>query len=249
MAKKHAPSLLFSVTVHLLAGFIFYTTYQAVTSITKHKKQETLICMSLNTYQPQVIKKEVIKKKIIKKVLKKKKKTQKKKIENIKHKIPKKTVMIKKPIKEIKTIVPQIFTPTIKTTHKETQEIQQIKEIAKKQVNEFVPTVELNTSSQTPKISQQKEYLNNHLHKIEKLLQDNLYYPRRARKRGIIGTVIVHFEINTNGEVTQAESLSSTSKILSRAALRTIEDLSGQFPKPTEKLFLKIPIVYKLHDK
>lgn len=58
----------------------------------------------------------------------------------------------------------------------------------------------------------------------------------------------MHFEIARNGEVTQVEALSSPSEILSRAAVKTIEDLSGKFPKPNEKLFLKIPIVYKLSN-
>jgi protein TonB len=78
------------------------------------------------------------------------------------------------------------------------------------------------------------------------LLQENLYYPRRARKRGIIGEVLVKFKLSMDAKVYSIEVLSSKSDILSRAAIKTIEDLSGKFPKPNKELTLNVPINYTL---
>jgi protein TonB len=236
MAKNHAPSLLFSVIVHVLAGLAFYLTYQAVTSLTKQKQKETLMCVSLSTYIPKQIKKEPVKK-ISHKTVPKKKKVPQKIVKNIKPKVIKKTV----PIINATIKTPQIIKETIVT-------FIPIKKEEVKSSPKIVQTKEINTTVKTKTVSPHKRYVDNHLQKIQELLRDNLYYPRRARKRGIIGTVMVHFEIDTNGKVRQVKTLASPSEILSRAAVKTIEDLSGKFPKPSENLFLKIPIVYKLNN-
>jgi protein TonB len=96
-------------------------------------------------------------------------------------------------------------------------------------------------------VSPQKKYVEDNLAKIIELLQENLYYPRRARKRGVEGEVIVKFKLSTTSEVSNIKVLSSNSDILSRGAIRTIENLSFKFPKPSEDLDLKVPIYYKLH--
>ena len=240
MAKNHAPSLLFSVIIHVLAGLIVYATYQAVASFTKKEKKETLFCVSLSTYEaPKVKKKKIIEEKIVRKIPPKKKlqkkKTQKKRkkivhrkiIKKLEPKIVEKIVLAKKATTELPTIVPITMPKTVQ--------------------KEILVTQETNTSTKIQKVSPQKEYIDKHLEKIQKLLQDNLYYPRRARKRGIVGTVVVHFEIAIDGEVTKVETLSSPHEVLSRAAIKTINDLSGKFPKPSEKLLLKIPIAYRLN--
>ncbi len=85
-----------------------------------------------------------------------------------------------------------------------------------------------------------------HIAKIIQLLQENLYYPRRARKNGTIGQVTVRFKLSTNAVAHSIEVLSSKSEILSRAAIKTIENLSGEFPKPEEELILHVPINYSL---
>ncbi len=92
----------------------------------------------------------------------------------------------------------------------------------------------------------EKDYLEEHLQRIVKLLQENLYYPRSARQRGVVGEVVVKFVIKENGEVERVDVLSSSSEILSNAAIKTIENLSGSFPKPKENLNLQLPINYSL---
>ena len=77
-------------------------------------------------------------------------------------------------------------------------------------------------------------------------MQDNLYYPRRARKKGITGEVMVKFTLGVDAIVSNVEVLKSEKEILSRAAIKTIQDLSGEFPKPDEALSISVPISYKL---
>jgi len=237
MTQKHAPSLFFSVIIHLLVGFIVYGTYQAVISITKSKKKEEVLCVSLQTYVSEVKKKERVKEKIVKKVPKKKiihksKPIHKKRVQVSK---PQKMSHITKPVKRIQASVQESIKPSLSPI--ETEESPQETFVSQNVKKIVIPIV----------ISPEKIYKDNHLEKIEALLQENLYYPRRARKRGIMGTVVVHFEIDENAGVSEIKVLSSKSEILSRAAIKTIENLSGKFPKPKEKLFLKIPITYRLN--
>jgi protein TonB len=101
-------------------------------------------------------------------------------------------------------------------------------------------------SKETKSKITQEEYMDTHLQEIVRLLQENLYYPNSARKRGVVGDVLVQFSITMNAEVESLEVLSSKSELLSNAAMQTIQNLSGKFPKPKEKLILKLPIHYSL---
>jgi protein TonB len=212
-----------------------------------HKKAEKKVCINLNLCIPKEITpiKEIKEIKRVKKVLSKKiipKKVQKKRVVHPKVKPPLVVPIIKKKIEKPKEIVKEVL---------ETKEIEQ-KNIAEKvTIKEHVQ--ELNATSKPIKrrvdvaIIQQKKYINNNLEKISQLLSDNLYYPRRARKRGIVGEVVVKFSVLQNGDVNRIKVISSNSDILSRAALKTIEDLSGEFPKPSQDLTIQIPINYSLH--
>ena len=92
-----------------------------------------------------------------------------------------------------------------------------------------------------------QEYMNENIKKISKLLSENLYYPRSARKRNIQGKVMVKFKLSRSAKAYDIEVTSSQSEILSRAAIRTIENLSEKFPSPQEELILHVPITYKLN--
>jgi protein TonB len=94
--------------------------------------------------------------------------------------------------------------------------------------------------------SAEERYLLEHIRQIALLLRENLYYPRIARKRGITGDVTVAFELLTNGEVRNVAVITQAHPILNRAAVTTIERLSGEFPKPDEPLTLQVPINYRL---
>lgn len=94
--------------------------------------------------------------------------------------------------------------------------------------------------------NKEDDYLSLHVNEIVALLKENLYYPRRARKRGIEGIVTVKFTLSTDAKVSKIEVLKSDYDILSRAAIETIENLEGELPKPSKELTLTIPINYDL---
>ena len=54
--------------------------------------------------------------------------------------------------------------------------------------------VEVESSSQKS-ARLEKEYIDENVLKIRELISDNLYYPRSARKRGIVGDVLVKFTL------------------------------------------------------
>lgn len=249
--NHHAPSFLFSLIVHIVAMLIVYSTYKSVNYVIDKKEKEKL-CINLQTSvanpeqivsqkrplkhiqkPPKEIKKQTLPKeqpKVKKTVPKKhtpllKKVTQKKRVlkKKIEQKIAPKPIP-KVPLKQTQTPIKKIISDPKKS--KSSQSTQKVV-LNKKQLNK-------------------EKYINNNLNKISNLLKDNLYYPRRARKRGIVGEVVVSFKIDTKGSVKEVKSVTSSSEILSRAAVKTIKDLSGKFPKPNEDLILQVPINYSL---
>lgn len=101
-------------------------------------------------------------------------------------------------------------------------------------------------SKEITKVDFIKQYLDENKDLIVKLLKENLYYPRSAVKRGIIGEVVVKFTLTKDSLVHSLETISSKSDILSRGALKTISNLSGKFPAPKEEITLIVPINYAL---
>jgi len=119
------------------------------------------------------------------------------------------------------------------------EEITQIETI--EEIQEAVPKRECESSQKT------NSYIDNNIVKIALLIQENLYYPRRARKKGIESTVKVKFFLHKDATVSEVSIIASNSDILSRSAIKTITDLSGAFPKPSNELTLTVPISYSLH--
>jgi len=269
--KKHSKAFFVSLLVHLmLLGFFvyLYTNYKNFTKPSLKTSQTQLLihlnrCVEKDSIpQPQIkkispsVQKFVEKKaeqKAEKKVQKKVHKEVKKKLHKVHKKMPKKVVVKKQVIeKQCKTkekphkVVHKL--PPEKTQHFFTKKVAQpvVQNLQK------TPKMDHNlqkrvTSKPQPK-SVKTSYLQENQFKIQNLLQENLYYPRRARKRGIEGEVMVHFHLNTQAIVSDIKILHSPSEILSRGAQRTLEDLSGVFPKPTEDLDIKVPIIYKLYE-
>jgi protein TonB len=171
------------------------------------------------------VKRKEIKKELIKPIVERKKKVPLAKVK-------KKPQIKEKSIKPIKSIASTPLDAPQKVTPQKTESM-----VEEKVQTEAVP----------PSLTAQKMYVKENLAEIIELLRENLYYPRRARKRGIEGEVIVSFKLSTTAEVSDVKVISSKNDILSRGAIRTIEDLSFKFPKPSEELDLKVPIFYKLH--
>ncbi len=230
--NRHTPSFFVSVLVHVVFAAIIFFLYKTVV-ILNAKKEEKKVCIHLQTLQtekplvklekPKPLKKKHTQKKVSKpetKVIKKEKKIQK----ELKPKIA--------PVLEEETEVKAVEKILEKIPPKE---IKQEKLLAppKPVVAVSKPTVE-------------ELYIDKNLQKISQLLSENLYYPRRARKRGIEGIVNVDFTLDTDAVVSDIDVVSSSNDILSRAAIKTIEDLSGEFPPPKETLRLSVPIHYSL---
>jgi len=251
--KYHSKSLLLSLLIHsslFAALFYLYTTVVPKVLYPKEKR----ICVKLCTIQTQSKRSEVkhtsAAPKTEEKQVPKKVEVDKKPI--IKKKIPlkkKKPVVKKKRVhKVLKKPTHKITKPKVQPTKqnviKKAQEIKEVKYENKKSIvkkeSENVPQVEKCASKESI-------YIEHNINKIATLIKDNLYYPRRARKRGIEGVVVVKFLLHKDGGVSDAHIVSSVSDILGRAALKTINQLSGEFPKPLDELSLTVPINYELH--
>ena len=226
--NRHLSSLSLAIIVHVIIMALLFTSYFYIAS-SQSKKKEECMCVQLSCMpEPKKIKKKkIVPKKIEKKVLEK---PQKKEIQKVKEPKKQKTINVK----EEKIIEEVSEEEVVEETTEEVVE-QVIEKIVEKAV----------TPSKIEK-SPEKKYIDENLDKIIQLLQENLYYPRSARKRGVVGEVIVQFTLLKDASVHDIIIVASEREILSRAAQRTIENLSGEFPKPKEKMILHIPIMYSL---
>ena len=223
---RHTPSFLISIIIHSLLLVAFFYTYRYVSSLSSEKDDEK-VCLKLTCVvekHVEHVKEKPAPKKIIPKTIKPKVKKPKKEVVK---------KIIQKPL--IVPVVKEIVEPEVEP------EIVYVEEV-EEELTEAVP-VEPQEEQEVP---QEERYMDEHIREIVRLLSENLYYPRSARKRGVVGEVIVKFCLAKDATVSSIEVISSESKILSRAAKKTIEDLSGEFPKPPEELVLHVPIKYEL---
>jgi len=241
---RHSSSLFLSFIVHSILLVLIFFAYKLLFSQTKEKLPEHRVCVELCHLEkakpkvppkkPEIKKQEKPKPKPKPKV---KPKLKPKKVEKkiVKKELPKK-VEVKKKILIVKEKVAEVIIPKApkKPPVKIEEKVLLVEEV-----------VEVETASQKS-ARLEKEYIDENILKIRELISDNLYYPRSARKRGIVGEVIVKFTLLKNAEVDEVSIVSSHSKILSRAAIRTIEELSKEFPKPRTILILHVPISYTL---
>ncbi len=235
---RHSSSLFISLFFHLFLGLIVLYLYinKPIKKEIPSPTQKIAIKLSAFTEKktlviPTPVKKTVQRKKK-KKIVKKIKKAIVKKVKKrvIKKTIAKKVVPLKKEKIEIKQ---EVVKKIEKTVIKKVQPIQQQKskkEIEKEKKNNYIVN-----------------YIDNNLYKIRELIKDNLYYPRKARRKGVVGEVLVKFRLKTDGKIDNIKVISSNHKILSRSAIRTIEELSSQFPKPETEIVISLPIGYHLH--
>jgi len=242
---NHSKSLFLSLFIHLSIFIAILFLYSTI--LPKSQQiQEKRICVSL-----QAIKKECPVKN--KKILVKKTPStiapiKEKKVPK-KHKKHKKHAIVKKKIKKVvkvKKMEPKVeYKPIVQKQEEVTKEVtKEVVEVSKENIKQEIKAV---STKKCKTISKEKTYINNNLNEISSLIKENLYYPRRARKRGVQGVILVKFFLHKDATVSNVKILSSSSEILSRAAIKTITELSGKFPKPEEELTLKVPINYTLH--
>lgn len=173
--------------------------------------------------------------------------------------VPKKEIkkVVQKELTAVKKEVPRLVVPVVeeeieipKETKEEIEEIEVVEELQVTQTDvQKVTTQAQSIQEENPHAKEVRiaeQYINEHMKQLVKLLQENLYYPRSARKRGVEGSVVVKFILRKDATACCIEVISSNSAILSRAAVQTIENLSGKFPIPTKELVLNVPILYDL---
>jgi len=245
---RHSSSFLFSIVLHIVLFFsllFIYNTYSKKKEVQCEKK----VCVKLSNLErkketskptPKSKPKPKSKKEPKEKPKPKKIQKEKPKPRTIKNKKPKEIDIKKDKTKAIVPVpaeVQKIEEIKEKQPEKKPQEEQEIEQAkVAKEVTKAAPSAE----------ELSRDYLNDNIAHIVKLLQDNLYYPRIARRKNITGKVMVKFTIGVDAKVSDINVISSKHKILARAAKKTIQNLSGKFPKPDEGLTLQLPIDYKL---
>jgi periplasmic protein TonB len=193
-------------------------------------KEENVEKTEIKEALEEVIKEEKIleiPKPEIKKELKKETK------EKVIKKVQKKEILEKKQI--TKKVIKDSENPKKETIVKGqiVQEHIQSEEIVKNKINDL------------PKVDDKKVYLDKHLAQIRKLINQNIKYPKRARKLSIEGIVLVKFKINENGSIENITILEGH-KFLQNATIEAIQEASKSFPKTNKSIEIQIPIEYKL---
>jgi len=264
---RHSSSFIISLIFHAVLFFLLLYSYENISftnNKTAEKKVEICLCtVSIENPKKESKKPEPIVQKTVKKLSKEKavKKTTKVAPKKTKPKVKSESkTIIKKPQvvpvekirnQEIKKDLNSTEEATDKKTDKPTTTETEIKS-ENSEKKELVTSSKVTTKQKlesTEKKQDQivQEYISSHIQEISKLLRENLYYPRSARKRGIQGKVTVQFTLSKNAEVSNIIILESKNETLSRSAIKTIQNISDKFPKPPENLILNVPINYSLN--
>ncbi len=93
------------------------------------------------------------------------------------------------------------------------------------------------------------QYISKNISIIRKLIAENLYYPRKARRRHIQGTVKVRFTLTQKGKIENIQLLSYPADILAKSSITTLKNIENKLPKPKEEITITLPIVYKLLEE
>ncbi len=237
---RHSNSFFISLAIHIIIFMLLFYSWKQIASFKDEKIKENisvkLCCVVEKKPEAKVVKKpKIVQKKEIKKVIPK---------EKIVKTVPLTIPIVKEETKPQKEIIEEkIIEPEIVEKSEETNVTQTDTQKVATQVQ--------STQEESPHAKEVRiadEYVKEHMKQLVRLLQDNLYYPRSARKRGVEGSVIVKFILSPDATAYSIEVISSNSEILSRAAVQTIKNLSGKFPKPKEELVLNVPIKYDLKN-
>ena len=234
--KRYINSFLITLSFYVLFGFSIYYFYSNnKIEIVEEAKLSRTISLKYIELKPEV--NDIVEEKIVKKEIQ-----EEKIIEKEKPIIEEKIAEIKKPIikKEIKQKVEKKqIEKTIEVNKKlEDTPIKPIK-------NEVVKEQTIQKDIQIAKVDEKKDYLNKHLLEIRNLINENIHYPKRAKKLSIEGIVIVKFKINENGTVENITILEGH-EFLQNATIQAIEEASKSFPKTNGSIEIQIPIEFKL---
>lgn len=227
--KAFILSLLVHAILLSIVVYLFFQEHDTCNETCRVITLSSIVEKVAKPLPPQEVKQPKPQQKTQKKVIQK---TDKKEIKKNEKKVVKRAAVVEE--------IPHIIKESEKKVAEEVF-VQEEQKLVKNEVLKPAPKEKLQ-----PKISQEDKYINAHIQEIQALLAENLYYPRMARKRGIEGEVLVSFCILRSGKIENIRVVKSSRDILGRAAIRTIKNLSGLFPKPSVALTLNVPIRYSL---
>ncbi|RLJ70147.1 protein TonB [Hydrogenivirga caldilitoris] len=187
----------------------------------------------------------------------------KKKTPKRKKKTPKRVVVAKPTRVEksaLKSPVPKEATPETDVTmknskltnqdegKKETVQEDKIQEVLTQDTDN--KPAEKPVEEPSPKASERdygESFVKENLSLIREVVRSYLVYPPIARRMGWEGTVLVRFLFTPEGEIEELlVEKSSGFEILDSNALRAVRLAAKEFPKPERKVFVVLPIVYRL---
>lgn len=231
--KRYFGSFFLTLFIYLSAATTLFYVYSN-SEFNKEKIEEPVKKISLNHVEIKpIIKKELPKKEEIKKV---------------QEKIIKKEV-VKKQIKPKVKSKPKAKKVVKKTIKKEIrkQEVQKpVKKVVKEEtITTPKPVISKKAVNTAPKVNAKQEFLNKHLSQIRNLINENIKYPKRARKLKIQGLVTVKFKILKDGKLGEIQIIDGN-KFLRKSTIEAIKRAASNFPKTTTDIEIKIPIAYKL---
>ena len=104
----------------------------------------------------------------------------------------------------------------------------------------------------TLQVAEKKAIRQDYLELLIEKINANKFYPKKAKRRGWQGEVIVTFSVMPSGQVENVEIIKASNfKVLNKSALRAIYDSVPFEPIPDNlgltKLDLELPIIYQLH--
>ncbi len=254
-------SFFISLSLHLVALVALFSWQHAPAmknAPQKISQQNSAIAMSLASFEPsspkpapqkkeiskksavppkeQTPKEQTPQKQAVKKVHKPKKQeiVKKEKIQKIDKPKTQTQELVKKP--ETKEITPQKSTLVQNDTETKNKEQTPSEQTRNKQ-------------TQQTQIAQSSTPSADMLSHIRSLIQSALRYPPMARRLRIEGVVVVAFALGDNGEVKDANIITSSgNSSLDSRALQTVKELSGAYPRPQNAIDLQIPISFSIQN-
>ena len=78
-------------------------------------------------------------------------------------------------------------------------------------------------------------------------LANTLNYPDKDKAKGVVGTELIQFEVNKNGEVIEVAVLNSLSKKIDENLIASIQGTSGNWEVTFPQSFI-LPVIYQLEE-
>lgn len=230
-----------SFAIHLLIALSFLSVKADTFSETK---QLQMIQMSILKPEPKKVeKKEPVVQKEVKKEI----------VIPPKPKINpqiKKKIIQKKIVQQKVTHLPKRVKQEQKLPPLKQEVVEQPKEVPQQAPVQIVQTPPRPSKIQET-VAVNTDILSSYLAEVREQIQNNLYYPYRAKRLGLEGQTVVSFLITKDGEVDK-KSLkiihSSGNKILDQSALESILQAAPFGKVPQRALHINIPVVFRLRS-